>query len=181
VIIMQIHTISIPESASAKVRGRKYSRQRDDDLFEELNRVKTAETIAYQQRSRFAMRSYLKQVYRLYDRWKRTGEANQSACRAAALQGVTVRRGTHPLKILIDLTTPPNHADAKVRSRMARALEFAAVEKIRPSDLADFLNQSSRCSMIFPTPTIRTRNTTLDRSMRRAKPFFLRSIISIRP
>jgi hypothetical protein len=86
---------------------RKPLRGRDADIIKEIERLREPEQIAYQQRSRFAMRSYLKQVYRLYCRWQQTSDANQNAPRAAALQGMTVRRGPHPLKILIDLTTPP--------------------------------------------------------------------------
>ena len=140
---MQIHTLtSIPtNNLSASPRSKPPSK-RDAEIIEEVERVRETEQVAYHQRSRFAMRTYLKQVYRLYCRWKQTGEVNRKARRAANLQRIPVRRGTHPLKILIDLTTPANYADAKARSRMARAMEFAAAEGIRPRGLGEFFDQS---------------------------------------
>jgi hypothetical protein len=111
----------------------KLSSARNQELLQELDILRVAGRTAHRSRRRFAMRRYLRAVFRTYRRWEEDADPYQKTRRAAAICGVSIRHGTHPLKLLIDLTT--SEPDAKVRSRWGRALELAETEGVKAGEL----------------------------------------------
>jgi hypothetical protein len=133
-----MQNIQTPKSASlTHSHSNKLSTTRNQELLQELDILRAAGRMAHRSRRRFAMRKYLRAVFRTYRRWEKNADPYQNARRAAAICGVAVRHGTHPLKVLIDLTT--SEPDPKVRSRWGRALELAETEGVKASELFRYL------------------------------------------
>jgi hypothetical protein len=111
----------------------------DDDIAKELERAARAYRLSQRSRSRFRIRTYLKDVYRLYRRWNENGEVKRLVRTAVSLSDFHIRHGAHPLKVLIDLTcTEP---DPKQRSRWAAALRYADVQSVHPEALRSFIER----------------------------------------
>src|SRR5215213_232391 len=85
-----------------------------------------ADRRAAKSRSRYAAERYLREVFRLYETWKRRGFAKRYSSRAARLAGFSWSN-MHPLRRIIDATT--QEPDRKKRSRWARALQFVVARK----------------------------------------------------
>jgi hypothetical protein len=111
----------------------------DDDSAKELARVARTYRAAQRSRSRFRIRTYLKEVYRLYRHWNEDGEVKWVVRQAASLSGFRIRHGAHPLKVLIDLTS--TEPDPKQRSRWAMAMRYADVQSVHPEALGSFIER----------------------------------------
>jgi hypothetical protein len=112
----------------------------DRDIARDLARVARAYRVAKRSQSRFRIRAYLKEVYRLYRRWERKGNLAGRVQTAASLADFDIRQGSHSLKTLIDLTS--TEADPKQRSRWAAALRCAASRNVHPALLLDFVQRT---------------------------------------
>jgi hypothetical protein len=86
---------------------------------------------------RFEIYSFLKSIYRVYTRWKDRGVARRSARLLAQELSITRRKGTSPMRVLIEATFPG--ADPKQRSRWVRALEYLASEQVPTRQFKKFI------------------------------------------
>ena len=91
--------------------------------------------------SRFKSYGCLVAVYRTYKEWKDLKISNKMAGHLAKSFKTPRRKGTSPVRTLIDVTFPA--LDAKQKSRWSRALEFAALTKARPDQLPNLLKNHS--------------------------------------
>jgi hypothetical protein len=78
---------------------------------------------------------YLDAVYRAHDWHDEKGSSRWSRW-IAALFGVRTRKDKHPIRIIIDASSDQNR---RVKSDWSRTLEHALAEKVRKSDLLEFL------------------------------------------
>jgi hypothetical protein len=93
---------------------------------------------AQHQTGRFRFYGYLGAVYRTYKEWKNLGISKGTARHLAEQLKVPRRKGTSPVRILIDATFPA--LDPKQKSRWSRALEFAVLKNTTPDDLPKLFN-----------------------------------------
>jgi hypothetical protein len=96
---------------------------------------------AQHQIGRFRFYGYLAAVYRTYKEWKDLGISKRMARQLAKCLLIPRRKGTSAIRTLIDATFPA--LDPKQRSRWSRALEFAALTKTAPDNLAILFKNSS--------------------------------------
>lgn len=82
---------------------------------------------------RFRFYGYLAAVYRIYKEWKDIGISQRMARHLAKNLMIPRRKGTSPVRPLIDATFPA--LDPKRKSRWSRALEFAVLTKATADDL----------------------------------------------
>jgi hypothetical protein len=106
--------------------------------FPELEAVQLAAARLNQTKARFAFYKYLRAVYRVGWRWGLAKRRKTTAL--AALTGRQGQVGLHAFRAIIDATYPS--LEAKMASRWTRALEFAFLRDIAPSQLLDFFKQS---------------------------------------
>ena len=88
---------------------------------------------AQHQTGRFRFYGYLVAVYRTYKEWKELGISKRMARRVAEYFNIPHRKGTSPVRTLIDATFPA--LDPKQKSRWSRALEYAALTKVTAENL----------------------------------------------
>jgi hypothetical protein len=88
---------------------------------------------AQHQIGRFRFYGYLAAVYRTRKEWKDLGISKKMARRLAEHFEIPRRKGTSPVRTLIDATFPV--LDPKQKSRWSRALDFAALTKTTADDL----------------------------------------------
>ena len=91
-----MQNIQTPKSTSLT-----HAHSRNQGLLQELDILRAMGRTAHRSRRRFAHRKYLRAVFRTYRRWEKNADPYQRARQAAAICGVAVRHGTHPLKLLI--------------------------------------------------------------------------------
>jgi hypothetical protein len=103
----------------------------------ELERLRQVEEAAFKSRSRFREREYLGAVYELYSVWRNDKHSKANAWTLAKFCKLQPRPTAHPIRVIIDCTSPD--ADDKTKSRWTLALRFAHQEKVEPTDLASFL------------------------------------------
>jgi hypothetical protein len=84
---------------------------------------------------------YLTEVYRTCKEWKDCGISKRMTRQLAKDLELPQRKGTGPIRTLIDATFPT--LDAKQKSRWARALEFAALTKTTPENLPKLFKKHS--------------------------------------
>jgi hypothetical protein len=113
----------------------------DAKTWRYLKPILVALNQAQNQPGRFRFYPYLLAVYRAYKEWKDRGISKRMASRVSKYFGTPRRRGTDPVRTLIDATFPA--LDPKVKSRWSRALEFAALTKVTPDDLPRFFKSSA--------------------------------------
>jgi hypothetical protein len=104
----------------------------------ELEKLKQIEQESFQTRQRFRERFYLQEIYEVWWSWpasKRTSFARQ----AARLSKIAARPSSHPIRILIDCTSPST--EEKMKSRWTQALRLADVLSVPPCDLEKFGNK----------------------------------------
>jgi hypothetical protein len=94
---------------------------------------------AFGSRRRFEFYNYLSDIFDFYRRLKRSGNARSSASRIAKLFSILPRKRTHPIRILIDVSSA---ADEKTRSRWCRALRYAWHERTRWTDIREFWREN---------------------------------------
>jgi hypothetical protein len=88
---------------------------------------------AQRETGRFKSYGCLVAVYRTYKEWKDLKISKKMARHLAKSFKTPRRKGTSPVRTLIDVTFPA--LDAKQKSRWSRALEFAALTKVTPKNL----------------------------------------------
>jgi hypothetical protein len=104
----------------------------------EIERLEEIEKKSFAVRSRFKERPYLQAVYKLYRDWREDGLSTSLSRQAAKMCGIPLREDSHPIRIIIDCSSP--NTDEKMRSRWALALRHAYVKRISPSKLLEFLD-----------------------------------------
>jgi hypothetical protein len=105
-----------------------------EPILEALNQARN-------QTGRFRFYAYLLAVYRAYKEWKDLRISKGMARRVSKYFEIPRRRGTDPIRTLIDATFPA--LDPKQKSRWSRALEFAALTKTAPDDLPKLFKNCS--------------------------------------
>ena len=80
-------------------------------------------------------------LYRTYKEWKDLKISKKMARHLAKSFKTPRRKGTSPVRTLIDVTFPA--LDAKQKSRWSRAMEFAAFTKATPDQLPNLLKNHS--------------------------------------
>jgi hypothetical protein len=111
----------------------------DFQLRRIITDLKSLERKCFVSRSRFAFYDYLAAVFELYVQLRRTKQAKKTTRLIAKLFGFRKQDGTHPIRIIIDLTST---GDIKTRSRWSRALRYAWRERKMWRDLRDFLREN---------------------------------------
>ena len=86
---------------------------------------------------RFEVYSFLKSIYRVYMQWKDRKVARRSARLMAYELSITRRKGTSPIRVLIEATFPG--ADLRQKSRWVRALEYLASEDVPVREFKRFI------------------------------------------
>jgi hypothetical protein len=84
---------------------------------------------------------YLAEVYQTYKGWKDRGISRRMARQLAECLNLPLRKGTTPIRTLIDATFPT--LGTKQKSRWSRALDFAILARIKADDLATLFNSFS--------------------------------------
>ena len=118
----------------------------------ELAAVRPAKEAAARLRrrgARFTIYDFLGAVYCVYSDWKRHKRATRCARILAGELGIVRRKGTSPIRVLIDATLPS--ADFKQKSRWVRALEYVHSENVSPSRFRKFVRARggiSRCARL---------------------------------
>jgi hypothetical protein len=117
---------------------------------------------AQRETSRFKSYGCLVAVYRTYKELKDLKTSKQMARHLAKSFKTPRRKGTSPVRTLIDVTFPA--LDAKQKSRWSRALEFAAFTKATPDQLPTFFKNHSGiagCARLAAKPKTK-KNTDRD-------------------
>jgi hypothetical protein len=99
--------------------------------------AKNAAAALQRRGGRFEFYDFLESVYRIYVGWKRRKAANRSARTLAGEMEIVLRKGTSPIRVLIEATLP--NADFKQKSRWVRALEYVYSENVLPSQFCKFV------------------------------------------
>src|SRR6188472_4453065 len=87
----------------------------DGKTWKSIEPIFRASQQAQRETGRIKFYSYLMAVYRTYKGWKRLGISKRNAGRVARCFGTTRRKGTSPVRTLIDVTFPT--LDPKQKSR----------------------------------------------------------------
>jgi hypothetical protein len=80
-------------------------------------------------------------VHRTCEKWKDLGISKKMARRVAKHFETPRRKGTSPVRTLIDVTFPS--LDPKQKSRWSRALGFASLTKVTPENLPKLFKSHS--------------------------------------
>lgn len=86
---------------------------------------------------RFEIYSFLESIYRVYMRRKDRGVARRSARLMAQQLSITLRKGTSPVRVLIEATLPK--AELKQKSRWVRALEYLTSKDVPTQEFKRFI------------------------------------------
>jgi len=78
-------------------------------------------------------------VIELYVQLRRTKQAKKAATLIVKLFGLRSKKGTHPIRVIIDATSS---ADNKTKSRWTRALRYAWYKRKTWRDLKTFLREN---------------------------------------
>jgi hypothetical protein len=113
----------------------------DSKTWRSLKPILIAFNHAQSQTGRFRFHPYLQAVYRAYKSSKDCRISKEMARRVSRYFGTTRRKGTNPVRTLIDATFPA--LDPKAKSQWSRALEFAALAKVSPDDLPGLFKSSA--------------------------------------
>jgi hypothetical protein len=103
----------------------------------EIERLEEIEKKSFALRSRLRERPYLQAVYKLYCDWRADRYSESRSKEIAKFRGISLRRDSHPIRIIIDCSSP--NTDEKMRSRWALALRHAYTKGIASSKLLEFL------------------------------------------
>ena len=113
----------------------------DSKTWRYLEPILAALQQAQHQIGRFRFYGYLAAVYRTYKEWKDLRISKRMTRHLAEKFMIPRRKGTSPIRVLIDATFPA--LDPKQKSRWSRALEFAALTKATADDLPKLFKNSS--------------------------------------
>jgi hypothetical protein len=122
------------EATASNVRA---TRSASIELSDIIESAKEAAARLNKRVGRFEIYSVLKSIYRVYMRWKDRGVARRSARLMAEELSITRRKGTGPMRILIEATFPG--ADLRQKSRWVRALEYVSSEDIPTQKFRKFV------------------------------------------
>jgi hypothetical protein len=126
----------------------------DGKTWKSIAPIFKASQQAQRETGRFKFYPYLVAVYRTYKEWRQDGIAKKTARHVARCFRIPRKRGTSPIRTLIDVTFPTlNH---KQKSRWSRALKFAALEKATPEDLPTLFKRHAGiagCARLAAKPT----------------------------
>src|ERR1035437_1528959 len=123
----------------------------DSKTWRQVEPIFAALEQAQHHAGRFRFYGYLAAVYRTYQEWRDLGISKRIARHLAKSLMIPRRKGTSPVRTLIDATFPA--LDPKQKSRWSRALEFAALTKTTPDDLPSLFKNSSGiagCALMNP-------------------------------
>jgi hypothetical protein len=121
----------------------------------ELEHLQEIEKKSFAKRGRFWERPYLKAVYKLYREWRADHHSESSSKQIAKIWGITLRKDSHPIRIIIDCSSP--RTPEKMRSRWALALRHAHAKNISSSKLIEFLEQEGQGGLAGRASAFRAR------------------------
>ena len=126
-----------------KTRVPKFSRPTglDTKTWRYVEPIFKASQQAQRETGRFKSYSCLVAIYRTYKEWKDLKISKKMAGHLAKSFKTPRRKGTSPVRTLINVTFPA--LDAKQKSRWSRALEFAALAKVTPKNLPNLFKTHS--------------------------------------
>jgi hypothetical protein len=126
-----------------KTRVPKFSRPTglDTKTWRYVEPIFNASQQAQRETGRFKSYGCLVAVYRTYKEWKDLKISKKMARHLAKSFKTPRRKGTSPVRTLIDVTFPT--LDPKQKSKWSRALEFAALTKARPEQLPKLFTNHS--------------------------------------
>jgi hypothetical protein len=93
----------------------------------------------FQRRQRFAFIVHLGAVLEFYSLLRRNKCAKRSAGRISELFGIRTQKRTHPIRVIIDVSSA---ADQKSRSRWTRGLRYCWRERETWTDIQEFLREN---------------------------------------
>ena len=85
---------------------------------------------------RFGIYKYLTEVYRVYRELRLKRTAKRSARRIAKIYKLSIKKKSHPIRVLIEASAGPE--DARQKSRWSQALKYAYGWRQRPERLEWF-------------------------------------------
>jgi hypothetical protein len=112
----------------------------DAKTWKSIESIFKASQQAQRATGRFKFYPYLVEVYRTCTLWKRLGVSREMAHRVAKAFKTPRRKGTTPVRTLIDATFPA--LDTKRKSRWSRALELAAMTKVTPEQVPNLFKNN---------------------------------------
>jgi hypothetical protein len=112
---------------------------RPAQLRKTIDDLRRLERKCFASRCRFAFYDYLASVFELYVRLRRTKQAKKAATLIVKLFGLRSKKGTHPIRVIIDATSS---ADNKTKSRWTRAFRYAWYKRKTWRDLKTFLSEN---------------------------------------
>jgi hypothetical protein len=132
--LKSIGEILMREAMASNIRT---TRHVSIELADTIHSAKEAAARLNERVGRFEIYSFLKYIYRVYIRWKERGVARRSARLMAQDLSITRRKGTNPIRVLIEAAFP--NADPKQKSRWVRALEYLASEGVPTQEFKRFI------------------------------------------
>jgi hypothetical protein len=129
-----IGEILMREALASNIR---VTRRASIELVDTIQSAKEAAAKLNERVGRFEIYSFLKCIYRMYMRWKDRRVARPSARLMAHELSITRRKGTSPMRVLIEATFPG--ADLRQKSRWVRALEYLASEDVPIREFKRFI------------------------------------------
>ena len=133
--LKSIGEILMREAMASNVRA---TRRASIELANTIQPAKDAAARLSKRVGRFEIYSFLKSIYRIYIRWKGRRVARRSARLMAQELSITPRKGTSPIRVLIEATFPG--ADLRQKSRWVRALEYLASEDVPAREFKRFVH-----------------------------------------
>jgi hypothetical protein len=132
--LKSIGEILMREAMASDIRA---TRRASIELADTIQPAKEAVARLSKRVGRFEIYSFLKSIYRVYMRWKDRGIARRSARLMAQELSIARRKGTSPIRVLIEATVPG--ADLRQKSRWVRALEYISSEDIPAREFRKFI------------------------------------------
>jgi hypothetical protein len=128
----------------------------DQALGQDLLRVRNAWEDAQGSRERDAIYVYLAAVFELVAWWMAENCALERAQKALRLRRIIPTDHDEPFAAIIRCTADPTKVDKRTRSKWARALRRAIVQKIPSEPLVRFIKRkgginecAAKCSIVF--------------------------------
>jgi hypothetical protein len=118
------------------------SQMGESEIKAKLDELKAAIQQAFLTHRRFWFQTALEGAYAIYVEWKDLGKSKKNAKVAAALFGVKIKDGAHPLSVIIKIVTPTG-VDTR---RWVDGLRFARKQGVAPKDLVPFLKANGGIS-----------------------------------
>ena len=112
------------------------------EIKAKLDELKAAIQQAFDTHRRFWFQTALEGAYAIYVEWKDLGKSKKAAKVAAALFGVKIKDGAHPLSVIFKIVTPTG-VDTR---RWVDGLRFARKQGVAPKDLVPFLKANGGIS-----------------------------------